>query len=178
MTPEDPRFWEAVAAVDGGEAIAACVQCNTCTSSCPVELLEPAFNVRRLVARVRLGLREDVLSDEALWVCARCHACVAHCPRGVRPGDVIEALRHLAIREGREGPGPRHVRAFVKSLRDGGRIHEMRVTIDSIGVAGVLRQGLLPVRMAVRGKAPSLRAEPLRSAREIRAILDATEAAP
>jgi len=176
VRPESARFWEEVASVPGGEAVTACIQCNTCTCSCPVELLEPAFNVRRLVARVRLGLREDVLSDDALWACARCHACVARCPRGVRPGDVIEALRHLAFREGHEGPGPRHLRAFVASLRQGGRIHEARVTIDSIGLGGVFRQGLLPVRMMVRGKAPTLRADPLKTAGEVRAILDAAEA--
>ena len=175
VRPESPGFWEEVAAVPGGEAVTACIHCNTCTSSCPVESLEPAFNVRRLVARVRLGLREDVLSDDALWACARCHACIAHCPKGVRPGDVIEALRHLAVKEGHEGPGPRHLRAFVASLRQGGRIHEARVTIDSIGINGVVRQGFLPVRMAMRGKAPTLRAEPLSTAEEIRLLLDAVE---
>jgi len=176
IRPEAPRFWEEVAQVPGGEAITACIQCNTCTSSCPVELLEPALNVRRLIARVRLGLREDVLSDDALWACVRCHACVARCPKGARPGDIVEALRHLALEEGREGLGPRHVRAFVRSVRDHGRIHEAGVTIDSIGVSGVVRQGLLPLRMAIRGKMPALRpGAPIPGRNEIRVLLEMME---
>lgn len=173
--PDSPTFWREVAAVPGGEAVATCIQCNTCTSSCPVEAIDLGFNVRRIVARVRLGLREDVLSDDALWACARCHACVAHCPKDVRPGDVIEALRSIALREGRMGAGPKHTRAFADSVRRNGRIHEARVTIDSLGLAGLLEEGLLPLRMAVRGKSPSLRAPRLRSIQEIRTLLEAAE---
>lgn len=173
--PESPAFWKEVAATPSGEAIATCVQCGTCTSSCPVEVLEPAFNIRRLVARVKLGLREDVLADPSIWACARCFACVARCPKDVRPGDVVEALRHISLREGRPGDGPRHARAFVASVRKGGRIHEARVTLDSVGWSGVLREGLLPLRMARRGKAPSLRHRPLKSVAEIQALMDAAE---
>lgn len=175
VVPDAPAFWKEVASVPGGEAIAACIQCNTCTSSCPVELLEPAFKVRQIVARVRLGLREDVLSDDAIWACARCYACVAHCPKQVRPGDVIEAVHHIALREGRQGPGPRHTRAFAESVRRDGRIHEARVTLESLGLAGVLREGLLPLAMAWRGKSPALRRRPLKSVKEIQTLLDAVE---
>lgn len=173
--PDSPTFWKEVAAVPGGEAVASCIQCNTCSSSCPVEAIDPDFNVRRIVARVRLGLREDVLSDDALWACARCHACIAHCPKDVRPGDVVEALRSIALREGRLGTGPRHSRAFADSVRKSGRIHEVRVTVNSLGLAGVLAEGLLPLRMAVRGKSPSLRAPRLRSIQEIQTLLKAAE---
>lgn len=178
ISPDHPTFWKEVAASPSGEAIATCVQCGTCTSSCPVEILDPNFNIRRLVARVKLGLREDVLSDPAVWACVRCFACVARCPKHVRPGDVVEALRHIALREGRTGVGPRHARAFAASVREGGRIHEARVTLDSIGWGGVLKEGLLPIRMALRGKAPALRHRPLRTVAEIRTLLDAAEESP
>ncbi|MBI4416656.1 MAG: 4Fe-4S dicluster domain-containing protein [Euryarchaeota archaeon] len=175
VRPDSPTFWKEVLGLPGGEALATCIQCNTCTSSCPVEALEPEFNIRRLIARIKLGLREDVLSDEALWACARCFACVARCPKHVRPGDIVEAVRHIALGEEREGPGPRHARAFVESIRDGGRIHEARVTLESLRLAGLLREGWLPARMAWRGKAPRLRRRPLKSVPEIRALLDAAE---
>lgn len=171
VRPDDPTFWKEVAASPRGGAIAVCIQCGTCTSSCPVEAFEPAFNVRRLVARVKLGLREDVLSDDALWTCTRCFACVARCPKDVQPGEIVEALRHIALHEGRQGPGPRHARAFAESVAEGGRINEARVTIDSIGLSGLAGQGLLPVRMALRGKSPSLRRHSLKSIAEIRTLL-------
>jgi len=137
-----------------------------------VELFEPTFRVRQIVARVKLGLREDVLSDPSIWACTRCFACVAHCPKNVRPGDLLEALRHLALREGRQGPGPRHARAFASSVREDGRINEARVTIRSVGLGGLVNQGALPVKMALRGKAPSLRRHRLRSISEIETLLE------
>ncbi len=168
-------FWKEVAGTSGGESISLCIQCNTCTSSCPVEAIDPAFKVRQIIARVKLGLRDDVLRDPAIWSCARCFACVAHCPKHVRPGDVIEAVRHVSLREGNDGSGARHTRAFVASMRESGRIHEARVTLDSIGFVGLAREGLLPLWMAFRGKLPALRQRPLGSTPEIRAIIDSAE---
>ena len=178
VRPDSPTFWKEVAATPGGAALATCIQCNTCTSSCPVEALDADFNVRQFIARIRLGLREDVLSDEAIWSCARCYACVAHCPKNVRPGDVLEAVRHIALREGRPGPGARHTRAFADSVRRNGRIHEARVTFASLGVRGLLRQGLLPVRMMLRGKAPALRRHPIKSVAEVQTLIRAVEESP
>lgn len=175
VAPDSPSFWREIASTPGGEAVGACIQCNTCTSSCPIEILEPRFRIRQVIARVRLGLREDVLSDPSIWSCARCYACIAHCPKHVRPGDVIEAIRHIALVEDREGPGPRHARAFARSIRENGRIHESRVTLDSIGIWGVLREGLLPFRMAWRGKSPAIRRRPLTPIEEIQTLFDATE---
>ncbi|HKZ22784.1 MAG TPA: 4Fe-4S dicluster domain-containing protein [Thermoplasmata archaeon] len=175
VVPDSPSFWREVASTPGGEAVVACIQCNTCTSSCPVEILEPAFRIRQVIARVRLGLREDVLSDPSIWSCVRCYACVAHCPKHVRPGDVIEAIRHIALEEKREGPGPRHARAFVESVRENGRIHEAGVTFDSIGFRGLIGEGLLPLEMAWRGKSPAIRRRPLKSVREIQTLLDVVE---
>ena len=175
VIPDDPSFWKEVASTPGGESIAECIQCNTCTSSCPVEAFEPDLNVRRIIARVKIGLREDVLSDDAIWACVRCFACVARCPKHARPGEILEALRHLALNEGKAGDGPRHALAFSRSVRENGRIHEARVTTESLGLAGVLRQGLLPLEMAWRGKAPALRRRPLKSLREVQIIFEATE---
>lgn len=171
VRPDSPGFWREVAATPRGGSIATCVQCGTCTSSCPVEAYEPSFNVRRLIARVKLGLHEDVLSDPALWACTRCFACVARCPKDVQPGEIVEALRSLALREGRDGLGPRHARAFADSVRANGRIHEATVTLDSIGFGGLARQGLLPVRMAAHGKMPSLRRHRIQGISEVDALL-------
>lgn len=175
VTPESPTFWKEIAGTPGGEAITTCIQCGSCTSTCPVELLEPKLNIRRILAGVRLGLRSEVLSDESLWFCVRCFRCVARCPKNVSPGDIVEALRHLALKEGMQGTGPRHTRAFVDSVRSGGRIHEARVLLDTEGWAGVLREGLLPLRMAMKGKLPSLRHRPLASSEEVKLLLQISE---
>ncbi len=172
VRPDSPAFWREVAEAPQGGAIATCIQCGTCSSSCPVEAYEPSLNVRRLIARVKLGLRADVLSDAALWTCARCFACVARCPKGVQPGEIVEALRSIALREDRAGPGPRHAHAFAASVREDGRINEARVTIRSVGLTGLANQGTLPVRMALHGKSPRLRRHPISSVSEVQTLLE------
>jgi quinone-modifying oxidoreductase subunit QmoC len=44
------------------------------------------------------GLKDRLLCDPAIWLCHTCGTCTAQCPRGARPGDVMGALRQLAIR--------------------------------------------------------------------------------
>ncbi len=47
-----------------------------------------------------------LLSSPALWHCARCARCSFQCPQDVRFLDVIQGLRHLAVRDGRSArPG-------------------------------------------------------------------------
>lgn len=94
----DKRFAEAVAKA-GGEKINLCIQCGTCTASCPSGR-RTAFRTRQLIRRASLGLREEVLSDKDLWLCTTCFTCLERCPRGVDPTDVILALRNMAVEAG------------------------------------------------------------------------------
>ena len=49
------------------------------------------------------------------------------------------------------------------------------MTFDSIGFRGLIREGLLPLEMAWRGKSPAIRRRPLKSVREIQTLLDVVE---
>ena len=171
--PEAPHFWQAVASTPGGESIIVCLRCEACTAVCPVEALEPKFSVRGTIARVRKGRRAEVLTDDALWACTRCFACDASCPSHARPGEIVAALRHLSLEAGADGLGPRHALAFVNGVRDRGRIHEARVSMESAGLAGLFREGFRPLEMAWRGKGPSLRSRPIDSITDVRRILAA-----
>lgn len=94
----DMDFAEAVAKA-GGENINLCIQCGTCTASCPSGR-RTAFRTRQLIRRAMLGFRDEVLSDEDLWLCTTCFTCLERCPRGVDPTDVIIALRNMAVEAG------------------------------------------------------------------------------
>lgn len=94
----DTGFAEAVAKA-GGEKINQCIQCGTCTASCPSGR-RTAFRTRQLIRRAVLGLKEPVLSDKDLWLCTTCYTCLERCPRGVDPTDVILALRTMAVQSG------------------------------------------------------------------------------
>ncbi len=96
----DPSFKDDVAACPGGENLKLCYACGTCTAACPVALVNPQFNPRRIIRQVILGMRKAVLASPDLWQCLQCYACYAKCPQNVKFRDIIKALRSLAIDEG------------------------------------------------------------------------------
>jgi len=100
----DPRFKHDVAKQPGGENISLCYSCGTCTASCPVSGVDDEYNPRKIIRQVLLGMREEVLSSPVIWRCVLCYACYATCPQNVKFRDVMQALRDMAIAEGRVRP--------------------------------------------------------------------------
>jgi len=100
----DPRFKYRVAARPGGEQIMACFACGVCTASCPVSEIDQAYNPRRIIRQVLLGLEEEVLKSDLIWLCTTCFTCYAHCPQNVKFTDVMGVLRQLAVERGHVHP--------------------------------------------------------------------------
>lgn len=94
----DKGLAEAVAKA-GGDKITVCVQCGTCTASCPSGR-RTAFRTRQIMRKALMGLKDEVLKDPDLWLCTTCYTCLERCPRGVDPTDVILILRRIAVKEG------------------------------------------------------------------------------
>jgi len=94
----DTGFSDAVAKA-GGEKINLCIQCGTCTASCPSGR-RTAFRTRQIMRRAILGFKDSVLADKDLWLCTTCYTCLERCPRGVDPTDVILAIRTMAVQSG------------------------------------------------------------------------------
>ena len=92
-------FVDEIAAIPGGEGIRLCIQCGTCTGSCPnADKME--HTPSQLIAMVRAGKRKEVLSSNAMWQCLSCYMCTVRCPRGIKQTDLMHALEGLAVREG------------------------------------------------------------------------------
>jgi heterodisulfide reductase subunit C len=81
-----------------GLDVLSCMQCGTCTGSCPSGR-HTAFNTRRILRDARKN-RDTVLSDDNLWLCTTCYTCQERCPRGIPITDALLELRRLAVREG------------------------------------------------------------------------------
>ena len=96
----DPDFRLEIAARPGGENIRKCFACGTCTAGCPVFHVEHAYNPRKLIRMILLGMREQVLSSKTIWLCSQCYTCSANCPQDVDFSDIMFALRDLAVKEG------------------------------------------------------------------------------
>ena len=120
------NFLEEVKATPGGEHILSCIQCGTCTGSCPMAG-KMEFPPRKIIAMIRAGMRDDVLSSNSMWFCLSCYMCTARCPRGVKPTELFHILEGMANKSGFKDGGtrtPAMYRSFVDSIRNNGRVNE------------------------------------------------------
>ena len=125
----DPNFKYDVAAQPGGEQIKVCYSCGTCTAGCPVTEVDARYSPRRIIRQVLLGQRQSVLSDPLIWFCETCYACSAYCPQDVKFGDVMRALREMAVAEGYFTP------EFLQRIRNVDRLaHALRVQLVEVAL--------------------------------------------
>jgi len=94
----DFSFRDEVASMPGGENIKRCFACGTCAAGCPITEVDEEYNCRRLIRKILLGMREEVLSSSVIWLCLECYRCYARCPQKVNFTDVMRILRYLAIK--------------------------------------------------------------------------------
>ncbi len=87
----------------GLDRIRSCIQCGTCTGSCPSGR-RTAFRTRQLIRKALLGFREEVISDPNLWLCTTCGTCTERCPRKIDVAEAIIYLRNLACQAGHMRP--------------------------------------------------------------------------
>ena len=73
-----------VTAMPGGEVAGRCFDCGTCTGVCPVSRAESAFDPRRIIHMIKLGLKDQLLGSEAIWHCSHCDTCAFVCPQEVQ----------------------------------------------------------------------------------------------
>jgi len=82
----------------GAGDVNKCYQCGTCSSVCDVASGDFAFPRHQMLLG-QWGLSADLASDPSVWLCHQCNDCSERCPRDVKPGDVMQTLRSLAVEE-------------------------------------------------------------------------------
>lgn len=75
-----------------------CIQCGTCSSSCPAARYSE-FSPRKIMNAI-LTRRKQILQDKLIWNCFSCYTCHMRCPRGNSPTTVIQVLKQLSIEKG------------------------------------------------------------------------------
>jgi len=118
----DPQFKYEVTDQPGGENIKQCFACGVCTGGCPVSDIDSAYDPRKIIRMVLLGMKERVLSSDFIWLCSLCNTCSFICPQDVRFSEVMGVLRDMAIKEGYVDPSfPRQIAdidKFSQTIRD------------------------------------------------------------
>jgi len=93
----DPGWAQEVAAHPGCEGLFSCLQCGTCSGTCPVSS-DMDLAPHTVIALVREGFREDVLTSRTIWLCASCYSCDVDCPSQIHLTDIMGTLRREAVR--------------------------------------------------------------------------------
>ena len=99
-----------------GDVFMSCLQCGTCTSVCPWNLVSD-YNPRRILRELALESGSELSVDRAVWNCVSCNACGELCPRGIEIVDVMQAVRKLNASDDRT---PDQFNPPLLSLRDTG----------------------------------------------------------
>lgn len=82
----------------GGEDAKKCYQCATCSTACPISPDDKPFPRKEMIA-ASWGLKDRLVANHDIWLCHNCGDCNTLCPRGAKPGDVLSAVRSMAITE-------------------------------------------------------------------------------
>jgi heterodisulfide reductase subunit C len=119
-----------------GAALARlCYTCGICVGDCPAARFSDDFNPRLIFLKVCLGIEEGLVGEDSpIWKCTTCYTCYERCPAGVKPVDIIMALRNLSFRG---DSCPEAVRTVRSSVLSGGmvgvptqRVKDLRARLD------------------------------------------------
>ena len=121
-----PEFGASISKLPGGEDLNRCIQCGTCSSTCPLSIYMD-YTPRRIIAMTREGFKDDVLRSNTIWLCASCYSCTVDCPKQIKITDIMYHLKQRAIEEKvypSRFPIPVLAKEFFKSVMSTGRSNE------------------------------------------------------
>jgi len=165
---------EIIEATPGGGALLTCLQCGSCSGSCPSGP-DMDHSPRKLFALIRAGEREEVLKSNTPWYCVSCYSCMVRCPKEIPITDIMYTLKNKAVQENsyEDKDAPDWSKSFVRYVEDYGRSYELglatryhlthkplkKTSLASFGLGMLTKERL------------SLRPEKIKNIDQLRAIL-------
>ena len=154
-------FLHAVYSIPGGDKIKECIQCGTCSASCPTSYAMD-YTPREIIAAFRAGLLERVLRSNTVWLCASCYYCTVRCPSGIKLTDIMYELKRLGVEFGlvqKDAVAPVLSKTFVDMVDKNGRVSEtalmMKVLLKT-NPLGLLKMIPMGAKLFLRGRMPFL----------------------
>jgi heterodisulfide reductase subunit C len=139
------------------EELRACMQCGTCSASCPNSHAMD-LTPRRMWRMILCGLEDEVLESNTFYLCSSCYSCTLRCPRGLPLTSAMAALKRLAQLRGAPGAAAHTAfyRTFVDNIRRHGRVREAdlmaRYLLAAKNPGLAMRFAPLGLRMLGKGK--------------------------
>ena len=154
-------FLRQICSIPQGKKVKECLQCGTCSASCPTSYAME-YSPREVVAALRAGMLDRVLGSNTVWLCTSCYNCTVRCPAGIPFTDVMYELKRLGVERGllpARDPTAVMAKAFVRTVNRHGRNHETELIrrfylgaspLKALGQMGLawrlLRRGRLALR--------------------------------
>jgi len=174
----DPGFLAEIKKMSGCEEIDACIQCGTCSSSCPMSIYMD-YPPRKIIAMVKNGFRDEALRSFTIWLCPSCYTCQVRCPAKIKITDVMYALKRLAIETKvypSRFPIPVLDREMSRLIAKNGRNSELWLILNlylkSGNPFGMLKMAPLGLKLMKTGRM-SLKKESIKNRNQLKSLLNA-----
>ncbi|MGB8952170.1 MAG: 4Fe-4S dicluster domain-containing protein [Candidatus Aminicenantales bacterium] len=174
----DPGFLDEIKEMSGCDEIDQCIQCGTCSSSCPMSVYMD-YPPRKIIAMIKSGFKEEALKSFTIWLCPSCYTCQVRCPAKIKITDVMYALKRKAIRE-RLFPSrfaiPVLDKEMSRMISKYGRSSELWLLVNlylkSRNPFGMLKMAPLGLKLIRTGRM-SIKRESIKNKKQLRFLLKA-----
>lgn len=178
----DKTFLDEIKGISGCDLIDKCIQCGTCSSSCPMAVYMD-YPPRKIISLIKNGFKQEALSSFTIWLCSSCYSCQVRCPSKIKITDVMYALKRKAIEE-KVYPGkfaiPVLAKEMYKLISKYGRNSELWLVLNmylkSKNPLGLLKMAPLGISLMKTGRM-SLKKEKIKNRKQIHKLLNETKEA-
>lgn len=166
---------EVIADTPAGERIVHCLQCGSCSGSCP-NGPDMEYTPRAVFAMIAAGQRQEVLSANTMWRCVSCYFCTTRCPQKIPITEIMYTLKRLAIATGlaKDSDAPALAKTFTGFVERYGRSFEFGLASRYLFFnkpISALKMGPLGLSMFTRGRM-SLIPGKIRQVSQLQAIIN------
>lgn len=175
-----PGFLAEIEDMSGCREIEQCIQCGTCSSSCPMTIYMD-HPPRKIIAMIKHGFKEEALKSFTIWLCPSCYTCQVRCPAKIKITDVMYALKRKAIEDKVYPPRfaiPVLDREMSRLIARHGRNSELwllfRLYLKSRRPFAMLKMAPLGLRLIKTGRM-SFRRESIKNKTQLRTLLKAVK---
>lgn len=169
-------FLEHIYRLPDGERIKTCIQCGTCSGSCPTAgYME--YSPREIIAALRAGILDRVLQTNTVWLCTSCYYCTVRCPQEIKFTDVMYELKRLGIKYGlypKNSGAPVLSKTFAELVDIYGRNPEtllMQKYYFRVGLLKALGNARMAMKLYAKGRL-GLAPKRIKGTEQIKKILD------
>jgi quinone-modifying oxidoreductase subunit QmoC len=172
----DKNFLNEIKKLSHCDEIDKCIQCGTCSSSCPMAVYMD-MPPRKIISMVKNGFKDEVLRSATIWLCSSCYTCQVRCPADIKITDVMYALKRKAIEE-KIYPAnfkiPILAREMHRIIAKNGRSSELWLILNlylkSKRPLGMLKMTSLGLNLLKTGRLPIM-AEKIKNRKQFKGLL-------